>query len=453
MIRISEGDLNQHLDIHSNDEIGDMARTFNFMTRGLQEKAIIESFSRELGFSVELDKICQLIIQRIVQGLSSKQGYLFLRSSNQSAEPIYQLQTAFPHGTPTKIQCHIETSLRNYLSTINHPVLLNVLHTYTEFISALQPLPVLDKHSLVCPLMIKQEVVGLLILDGSDSNTAYSEEEKSFLRTLLGQGAFAIESALLYEELTEQERLKRELEIAKNVQERLLPQTAPAITGVEIAGICIPATEIGGDYFDWFPVSDDKTGIVIADVTGKGTSAAFYMAMIKGMMLSLTQVYMSPRKLLIELNRRLFGTIDSNIFVTMIYAVLDSKRRTITFARAGHNALLYRPAETRSTQMLVPGGIGLGLEKGDVFQKTLVEEKRQLHAGDVVVLYTDGISEAMDEQQQEFGDNRLADIITQANSKHAQDLVDETLKTVQDFVGVAPQHDDMTMIVIAATSA
>ena len=140
----------------------------------------------------------------------------------------------------------------------------------------------------------------------------------------------AIENALLLNELTEQERLKRELEIARTVQNSLLPQSNPEISGLDIDGLCIPATEIGGDYFDFFPLDNHTLGIAIADVTGKGTSAAFYMAVVKGIMLSLTPIFSSPQQLLSELNRRLYGTMERKIFVTMIYGIFDIKKNKLT---------------------------------------------------------------------------------------------------------------------------
>ncbi|MBN2010169.1 SpoIIE family protein phosphatase [candidate division KSB1 bacterium] len=450
MMRISQGDLDQQVTITSRDEIGEMTDTFNYMTRGLREKSLIETFSHELGFTIELKKICDLMVQRIVNGLSSRQGYLFIRHTTSNPES-FQLISAFPHSFEKTFACNRDETLCYYLKSTARPLPLYLMSKYSDFAQKVRISAYVDDNSLVCPILIKQEVAGILLLATNESHTSFSDEEKSFLATLLGQGAFAIESALLYEELTEQERLKRELEIARAVQNRLLPQDSPHISALDISGICIPATEIGGDYFDYFQLSDHTLGIVIADVTGKGTSAAFYMAMVKGMMLSLTHIYNSPKELLCELNRRLYGSMDQKVFVTMIYAVLNWKRRTLVLARAGHNALLIKRCQDCDIDVLIPPGIGLGLEQGILFNKTIEEQTVKLKSEDCIVFYTDGISEAMNEHMDEFGEEELIRTIANSEQRAADAIQHEVLNAISAFTNNAPQHDDMTMITVSVT--
>ncbi len=449
MGKISQGDLNQELHIHSRDEIGEMAKTFNYMTKGLQEKQVIENFSHELGFTIELDRIASLITERIVIALNAKQAYLFLRNKNEATE--YDLNFAYPEHIKHEIKLIKNPQICEFLLEIRKPSSVQALHKFPAFSEQLSLLGQIDDNALICPLIIKEKVIGILMLCGSKTNTHYAENELNFLNTLIGQASLAIENALLYEELTEKERLKRELEIARTVQLNLLPQKDPQISGLDISGICLPAAEVGGDYYDYFFINDHTIGITIADVAGKGTSAAFYMAVIKGIMLSLASIYASPKQLLCELNRRIFGQMDRKIFITMIYATIDIKNKMLKFARAGHNGLIKRNSKNLEVEYLTPKGIGLGLAHESLFDQHISEQKVKFQSGDTILFYTDGISEARNDDFEEFGEQKFMDIVALLDGKTASDLNEKIISAVKNFVQHTPQHDDITLVTITAT--
>lgn len=447
MKKISAGDLNQELHIQSQDEIGEMAMTFNFMTKELQEKEIIENFSRELGFTIEQKKISNLITVRIANALNASQAFLLLRKDSHANQ--YALISSFPDPIDRDITLTKNQHICEMLLKTSKPVRVRELQKYPEFYNQSAALPGMTDEALVCPFIIKEKVIGILLLIRPAGAFQFSAREIKFLNTLIGQGSLALENALLYEELTEQERLKRELEIARAVQLSLLPQQNPAIDGLDIAGTCILTAEVGGDYYDYFQLSDKTFGIVIADVTGKGTSAAFYMAMVKGMMLSLTSFFSSPRELLCELNRRIFGTImDRRVFITMIYAIVDLKNNTLNFARAGHNALIVRSSTRVKTEHFIPLGIGLGLAHESLFDNYISEQKIKFQLGDTFIFYTDGIPEAMNAELEEFGEPRLMEIITHLDNRTAQQTNAHIISQVSQFVQDAPQHDDMTLVTL-----
>jgi serine phosphatase RsbU (regulator of sigma subunit) len=251
----------------------------------------------------------------------------------------------------------------------------------------------------------------------------------------------------LMRESAEKERLEEELRIARRIQMSLLPQGTVTVPHVAIAAACIPATEVGGDYYDLLPLPGDRLAVLVADVSGKGTSAALYMAELKGLMLSLSRVHESPAALLAEANRILSGDMDARSFITMSYAVLDPRARRMRYARAGHSPLIHRAA-TGATRLLAPPGLGLGLDGGDTFERVLEEMEVPLAAGDVFVFFTDGISEAMNARGELFGEDRLRDLLQQDGVPSSEDLRDRVLEGVRRFVGEAPQHDDMTMVVL-----
>jgi len=248
--------------------------------------------------------------------------------------------------------------------------------------------------------------------------------------------------------IKERTRMQKELEIAKKVQLGLLPKEQPSISGFDIAGVCLPALEVGGDYFDFIHLQDGKLGIAIADVSGKGVPAAIYMTLTKGILQSHAEATLSPKTVLSKVNNLMYRTIDKSWYVSMFYAVIDPVTKKLTFSRAGHNpAIVLNPSKS-GHQLLQPAGIGLGLEIGEIFTKTLVEGELQLESGNTLVFYTDGFTEAMSESEEEYGDERFLDYLSKNDTGTAHDLVEKSLAEIKLFQGEAPQHDDMTMVVL-----
>jgi serine phosphatase RsbU (regulator of sigma subunit) len=256
----------------------------------------------------------------------------------------------------------------------------------------------------------------------------------------------------LLRQAEEKKRLEEELRIARAIQMSLLPRGQLAVPGVSISALCVPAREVGGDYYDFFPLGDDRMGVLIADVSGKGTSAALYMAELKGLMLSLSRTCPSPRQLLLSANEIISENLDSRSFITMTYAVIDLAERTMVYARAGHTPLIYRREcnGDSSVEVFTPDGMVLGLriDGGEMFERLLTEATLPLSRGDVLMLFTDGISEAMNGESDLFGESRLAALVSEHGHLPAEELRERILREIDAFVAGAPQHDDMTMILI-----
>jgi serine phosphatase RsbU (regulator of sigma subunit) len=263
----------------------------------------------------------------------------------------------------------------------------------------------------------------------------------------------------LLQTAAEKKRLEEELRIARVIQMSLLPTGPLDVPGLGITALCVPAREVGGDYYDFFHLSGDRLGVLIADVSGKGTSAALYMAELKGLVLALSQRYDSPRDLLIETNRIISEHLDSRSFITMTYAVIDVRRSVMTFCRAGHTPLIFLPGPAPSAplaQVLTPSGMVLGLRidgASEKFEELLEEQCVDLSAGGVIVLYTDGITEAMNAESDLFGENRLSRIIEEHGHLESGELRERILREIEAFVGSADQHDDMTMILLKVDRA
>jgi sigma-B regulation protein RsbU (phosphoserine phosphatase) len=258
----------------------------------------------------------------------------------------------------------------------------------------------------------------------------------------------------LLRQSAEKKRLEEELRIAREIQMSLLPQGPLEMPGLSVTAMCVPAREVGGDYYDFFRLGERRLGVLIADVSGKGTSAALYMAELKGLMLSLSAIHTSPRALLLAANRIIAANLDPRSFITMTYAVVDLEARTMTYARAGHTPLMFVPgpesAADRTAQVLVPDGLvlGLNIDNGEMFERLLEEQTIDLRRGDLALFFTDGVTEAMNGFDDFFGEQRLKRLAEEHADLPSDQLRERVLREVEVFVGSSPQHDDMTMILL-----
>ena len=250
----------------------------------------------------------------------------------------------------------------------------------------------------------------------------------------------------------ERERMGKELEIGHQVQMKLLPKESPKLSGFDISSICIPAKEVGGDFFDYIRFGKGKLGVAVGDVAGKGVPAAIYMTLTKGALQSYAGDGIFPKDVLGKINSLMYQSIERGAFVSMCYAILDEKMSRILCSRAGHNpAIHYRVKEDRFT-FIQPEGIALGLEKGDVFDRIIKDEEIQLNKGDLFIFYTDGFTDAMNKEREDYGEERLLDVIRRNKEIDAKSLIRAVCDDVQGFTEGYPQYDDMTMVVIKVGS-
>ena len=246
--------------------------------------------------------------------------------------------------------------------------------------------------------------------------------------------------------------LEQEMETARKSQARLLPpEGSVLVPGFAVAAVCRPATEVGGDYYDLIPLGPNRLGVVIADVSGTGTRAAFIMAELKGLMLALSRIHESPRKVLVEANRVLHDALDARTFITITYAVFDSAEGRVTFARAGHSPLLHliqRDGQWPRSEALAPPGLGLALDPGPMFDQILEERSERLHDGETWLFFTDGVSEAMNAESDMFGEERLMRLLEEGAALPPSDLQRSVEDAVLAFTGAETHTDDLTMVLV-----
>jgi len=248
--------------------------------------------------------------------------------------------------------------------------------------------------------------------------------------------------------INERQRMQRELEIARDVQMGFLPNEMPEINGLEIAAQCIPALEVGGDYYDFIPLNSNKLGIAIGDVSGKGTQAAFYMTLTKGFLKATAENMDLATEVLVQVNKLFFENAKRNTFISMVYGIFDLDVKSLALARAGHNPVIMHQKIRGEVQEIQSEGLALGLDSGSTFDDKIQEVNISFEKGDVFVFYTDGLTEAMNNKQEEYGQERLVELIDGCASKSPQEIKDLLYSDVKKFIGKSEQHDDMSVVVV-----
>jgi len=298
---------------------------------------------------------------------------------------------------------------------------------------------------VIVPLSSHGGTIGLLCVTKRNPYE-FDRDVITILYAFADMVSVAMENSRLIRESIVKERMEQELLVAQQMQQSLLPQSLPSSPRYDIAARSIPAYEVGGDYYDVQDVGPSKLGMVVGDVSGKGVSAALYMAQLKGMFQTYSAGASDAGDLLRRLNETLCRSMDRRSFISLLYAMLDTEHGELRFARAGHCPLLYiHEGEARYLQ---PPGIALGLDAGERFAEALQEERLPLHSGDIVVLYTDGITEARNAVDEQFETERLADVVLRNASTSAGGILDAVVSAVHDFSGRSTADDDMTILVV-----
>jgi phosphoserine phosphatase RsbU/P len=298
---------------------------------------------------------------------------------------------------------------------------------------------------LSVPLLSQEELIGILHAT-KGIEYGFDQDDIDVLTTFADHVTIAIENSKLIAKSIERERLHQELMVAQRMQQRLLPQSVPNLPSVDIAAVSESSLEVGGDYYDFVQLSDDRFGIVIGDVSGKGVSAAFYMAEVKGIFLSLSKLCKSPRELLVRANHTLMNSLERNAFISLIYVMVDTEKASMVLARAGHCPVVYISSE--GYELVRPNGLGLGLTDGSLFEESTEERTMHLKHGDVCIFYTDGVTESRDKGGNEYGYDRLVKTAVASKDLDACKIKETILQDVRTFTGDASYSDDMTLVIL-----
>jgi serine phosphatase RsbU (regulator of sigma subunit) len=401
-----------------------------------KELNLLYTFAAKMASCLDAPEIARLVIEESRKLITANSAsIMLLNEKTNTLEIIAALGTAGETGFTLKPGEGIAGNV--FLN--GKGVIINDVQSAPEFVAG--PSKVI---SMICtPLKIEEKVIGVMNIS-NDIPTNYTAGDLKLVNALATQAAVSIENARLQAERLEQQKIVQELEIARNIQQSLLPRTTPIVQGAELSALALPARQVGGDFYDFIPLAEHKIGLVIADVSGKGVPAALFMALSRALMRAhslqdprVAQAVMQTNKLILECGA-------SGMFVTLFYAIVDPQTRTLKYVNAGHNPPIHYQHKTGNVQLLEADGIALG-----VLDEIELEEKEVLlEDGDLVVLYTDGVSETMNVEDEEFGEQRLIQLVTTHQDLSAKELMQEIQAEALAFAGEAPQYDDFTLMVV-----
>ena len=417
--------------------------TAKFYPEQFAYQKVIVKFSNDVSIVVGLENILDAMQNTFVDALKLNNFGILLRE--KKANNLELVRSVGMQNKSIKLK---DTNLYDFIKRKS----LASDFVYIEQSSFKQVFPAngdeLIKENIftIIPMIIKSKVIGLLLFGIKHSGSQFAGKELELLHAAANQAAISIENARLYESEAEKLRIERDLDLARNIQMGLLPKCIPSLDRLDICGEMISAMQVGGDYYDLIQVSDTQLFVVVGDVSGKGLAASLYMAKLQTMVQLSCESGKNPREILIDINRKFYNSIARNSFVTITMALFDTEAGKVNFCRAGHMPLLM-VMEGNVTSYRTQG-IGIGLNNGDVFGRTLIQEELQLKSGQIFSFFSDGITEAMDEQLNLFGEEQLSIILKKYKNLNSAQIMDEIWNSVKRFSGDFQQHDDMTMVIV-----
>ncbi|MGM0507822.1 MAG: GAF domain-containing SpoIIE family protein phosphatase [Fusobacteriota bacterium] len=323
--------------------------------------------------------------------------------------------------------------------------ILNDSNYEDKYIDLAKTIHSVDEKIYVLPVIFKSREFGVIYLISDLEDTNLQKEEIQLCTAITNYLAIAIYNSKMYKMVAQKEKMEKELSLAADIQKNLLPNKIKEMYGLKISHYFKPAKIIGGDYYDYYNITDKKSlGIIVGDVSGKGMPAALLMALMRSIIKTLISYEIKPDKILSKLNRLIYNDINNEMFITVFLSIYDDKDKTLYYSNAGHNPLLYYNKEDNLILEKNVKGTAIGFVKN--YNNKF--DKQKLKSGDILVYYTDGITEARNNNGDLFGQKRLEKIIYENKDKSSSEIKDEVIKEVYDYVNGGPQSDDMTLIII-----
>jgi sigma-B regulation protein RsbU (phosphoserine phosphatase) len=451
-----------------------MKRLSEQILRLEQEKTIVLEFMHtmveEVGAGADIGALRQRIVRAAMTSTGATSACLFEAGADKvlrgiAIEGLFPPQHPVPQSSAIKLSTRVkfvEQILRSEEIAFGEGVVGSVAQDLKPlFIGNGAEDPRVCRHSdpslairsmMLAPLLFRDNFLGVIAVANPAAGESFSESEFSILQSLAEQSAMALHNADLIQLQLERSRINVDLSLASDVQRLLLPKVYPRREGLEIATHYVSAQKVGGDLFDLIDLPDDRLGFAIADVSGKGISAGLLMALCQTHLRHLARDFSDPAEVLQAMNRELLPEISNEMFVTMIYGILDLKEGTVTLARAGHELplLVHNPGDTGvvEKQHLRSPGMALGMVDQEIFSGLISSLTVPFLAGDILVLYTDGVTESVNADGEEFSKERLAQLVARYQTMEAEGIKNKILEEVSAFAGARGVADDLTLVVL-----
>jgi sigma-B regulation protein RsbU (phosphoserine phosphatase) len=407
----------------------------------LEELKVLNEIATAISSTLSLEQVMELMIKKCIKHLKAEQCAIMLLDPEDKDRPFH---TMIRKADTSRVMLpyRLDTQMMGWMLKHRKPLLINDLSDFKQIRLAPAGSGGI-KSVLAAPLLLRGHVTGSLNVFNKQGPDGFTEADMRLLAIIATESAQVIENARLYEEERSLLRMQDEMKMAHKIQAELLPRTPPAIVGYDIAGMSIPAKLVGGDYFDFIRIDEHRLGLCLGDVSGKGMPAALLMANVQATLRSQALSCASPCECLARSNDLLLASTDLERYATLFYGVLDTREHTIDYCNAGHNPpFVFRTGGER--ERLKIGGTVVGC-----FGATDYEDARvAIHPGDVLVIYSDGVTEARNDREEEFGESRVADLVTSSIDDPAESLLLKLVETVRAHGVQAAPGDDVTVVVV-----
>ena len=426
----------------SKKELSTLRSQVEMLKKSLDELSVLNDIATAISSTLSLDDVLDLITKKCVRHIDVEQAAVFLVDKTGEDDA---LKTRVRHSRTTQkfVQFRLDDQLTGWMLAHRKPLMLNDTTEEDVFLS-----PTLRKHNinnlLAIPLIVRGEITGLIALFNKKNDRKFSESDQGLLTVIASESAQIIESSRLWEEERKLIHLQEELKTSERIQRSLLPATVPALDLYDISVNMISAKEIGGDYYDFIQTGPDKWIFCVGDISGKGLPAALLMANLQATVRG-ESLYGHPDVCvrLAGINRRFFNNTTPEKYATLFYGTLDLSENSFEFVNAGHNkGIIMSPG--KAPGLLSTNNMAVGFFEDSEFNKKTVPMTPE----SILAIYSDGITEALNEQGEEFGMDRLIQQLTSHANASAESLTDSVFSAVRAFAGTAPQYDDMTLMIV-----
>ncbi len=428
----------------SDEKIARLEKELRKLKSAVEELTVLNELAIAAGSSLEVDQVLDIIVKKSLNAVGAEQGTIMLVTSYRERP----LQTLIRQAdrSEERFQYKIGPHITGWILKNRQPLIIEDLATDARFKTTREEEAAI-RTVLGVPIWSRGKIMGVLVMSNKKNGAAFTENDLRLVSIIAAQSGQLIRNSQLQEESLRKKQLEQELNLARNIQLRLLPREEPHLEGFEIASYFRAAVEVGGDYFDYFSIDDNHLGIAVADASGHGPAAAMLMSMVKGVLHTLSTQFAAPEAILQQMNTTLSEIIPPETFITMMLLTLDSEG-LLRFSNAGHNPPFWYNKSNGNGRFLKLPGCALNLTTTPVYR---VKEFR-LNPGDFLLLYTDGITETMNPQTELFGEERFRQAALAVSAEPAEKIIQHLLDEISSFSHHAPQADDMVLIVLKRTS-
>ena len=407
----------------------------------VKELSVLNDIATAVSTTHDLNQVVELIVHECVNHLNVEQGAIMLLDPTETDDQFRTIVREIDTDTNI-VPYHFGVQLSGWMIKNQVPLLINDFPNDNRFTNLSgEEFPI--NSILSVPLKTKGKLIGVLNVFNKISEDGFTTNDQRMLSIIATQSAQAVESARLYDEEKSLKMIEEELNFATDIQTNLLPKLNPQIEGYDIAGKSIPAKEVGGDYYDFIPIDENKHAICLGDISGKGMPAAMLMANLQATLRGQALFTSSPGECLTRANKLLYRSTDLQKYATLFYGILDLSKSIFHFSNAGHNPPFLINSAKKVTR-LTKGGTVLGFMEDYQFE----EDSTELNTGDIIVIYSDGITEAFNKENEEFGEDRLLVVLKENMQSGADALIEKVYDAIKTFVKDVPQSDDITIVVI-----